>query len=305
MTYKNLKDLIKKKHLLVYTMSKIMCLMGISNHTIFELQVKQRVYKMLEKKYYYLIKDRKIPNDFEYEKSDKVFGCWMQGYENAPLTIQNGYNSFKKFLPDRDIIFITEDNMSDYVNFPDYIIEKWKKGIISNTHFADLLRAELISKYGGIWCDYTAQCIGDFPEYMTDSPLFVFNNINRGDETIVASSWYLSACKNNYIITAVRDMLLEYWKRENVAYHYLIYHMFFTMACKHFNEEWEKVTFASNINPHIIQWKEATKPFDMKRFNEIKAICPIQKLSNKMFLPEDITGTFYDVLVNKRDEYNI
>ena len=47
--------------------------------------------------------------------------------------------------------------------------EKKKKGIISRTHYSDLLRLEILGNYGGIWLDSTffctKPCIDDLFEY--------------------------------------------------------------------------------------------------------------------------------------------
>ena len=91
-----------------------------------------------------------------HESSNKVWICWFQGMENAPELVQKCYQSVNEHLIDREIHLITAENLSQYVRFPDYILEKWKKGIITNTHMTDLLRLELLIQYGGMWLDATA-----------------------------------------------------------------------------------------------------------------------------------------------------
>lgn len=68
--------------------------------------------------------------------------------------------------PDKEVILISYDNLEEYVHFPDYILEKWKKGQITNTHMTDLLRLELLIKYGGMWLDATVYCSSpNIPDY--------------------------------------------------------------------------------------------------------------------------------------------
>ena len=88
-------------------------------------------------------------------KKDYVWFCWLQGIDSAPKLVQDCYNSIRYWLKDKEIIVITKENYKQYVEFPDYIIEKWEKGIISNTHFSDLLRLELLIRHGGLWLDAT------------------------------------------------------------------------------------------------------------------------------------------------------
>ncbi|RAZ02631.1 capsular biosynthesis protein, partial [Klebsiella oxytoca] len=69
------------------------------------------------------------------------------GMDRAPHLVRACYRSLRENLPDKEIILITSENMSDYVTFPDYIIEKWEKGQITHTHMTDLLRLELLIQY--------------------------------------------------------------------------------------------------------------------------------------------------------------
>ena len=41
-------------------------------------------------------------------------------------------------------LFMTNENIGDYVTFPEFIFSKWKQGIITHTHMTDLLRLELL-----------------------------------------------------------------------------------------------------------------------------------------------------------------
>ena len=49
-----------------------------------------------------------------------------------------------KFHSDR-VIFLDNNNIFDYVEFPDYVIDKYRKGIISHANFSDMLRLALIA----------------------------------------------------------------------------------------------------------------------------------------------------------------
>ncbi len=41
------------------------------------------------------------------------------------------------------------------MNIPNSIVSKWKSNVISDTHFSDIIRTELLIKYGGTWIDST------------------------------------------------------------------------------------------------------------------------------------------------------
>ena len=172
---------------------------------ILRLSVQQKVKRKLKKKY--IKKIIKFDKDYVEQKkelSNKVWICWFQGIENAPEIVRKCYDSVKNNLKNKEIILITEKNLNEYVHFPEYIMEKWKKGIITNTHMTDLLRLELLTKYGGMWLDATVFCsrnIEEIPQYYFDSDLFMYQCLKPGRDghAIYMSSWLLSAKSNNKI----------------------------------------------------------------------------------------------------------
>ena len=88
-------------------------------------------------------------------KDYQIYYCWLQGEENLPPLARCCYNSLKENAGERKIIFLNSENFTDYVEFPPYILEKIKDGRITRVHFTDLLRANLLARYGGLWLDAT------------------------------------------------------------------------------------------------------------------------------------------------------
>ena len=64
--------------------------------------------------------------------------------------------------------------MQKYADIPDYIMEKYKEGMITKTHFSDYLRTCLLLKNGGYWCDATVYMTGQIPNEITSSEFFMF-----------------------------------------------------------------------------------------------------------------------------------
>ena len=89
-----------------------------------------------------------------------IWFCWLQGFEQAPPIVNACYSSLKRNIPDREIKVIDGQNWREYVEMPEYIVKKWEKGRIPAALFSDLLRLELLVKYGGTWIDSTVLCTG-------------------------------------------------------------------------------------------------------------------------------------------------
>lgn len=253
----------------------------IKNNIVKNKQEQFQTYQKLKKKYYSVIENQTINE--KSEKSNKVWIFWLQGIETAPPIIQSCIRSIKKNISDREIILLNIDNYKEYIKFPQYIEEKFKEGKISYTHFSDLLRIELLTQYGGLWMDATVLCTDQIPDYVFNSNLFVYKNIglDRSDEDVIAaSSWMIYAWSHNKIIETTRNLLYEYWKKEENISNYFLVHLFFKMATEQYAEEWNNVPTFNNVAPHILQFELLDK-YDEKRFQQIKEMSAIHKLNRR------------------------
>lgn len=272
---------------------------------IVRLAVDHKIYRRLAKKNSRFIWDyvqAHPAEDHEQTHNPIIWTIWLQGMENAPEIVQKCYASMRKHITDRPIIVITEDNFRDYVTFPDYIMEKYEKGIISKVHFADLLRIELLANHGGTWLDGTVFCSGTpVQPYVLDAELFLFQMLKPGlnGNCRATSSWLMTAYSGNPIILLTRALLHEYWRTHNYAVEYFILHDFIQMAIDAYPQVWNKVVPFSSSTPHILLLR-LFEPFDSEVWEGIKAQTSIHKLSYK-FAPEEAQrpGTYYDMIVNQ------
>ena len=232
------------------------------------------------------------------KQSNKVWVCWFQGMEEAPLVVKRCYESLCENLTDRDIVLITSQNLEEYVTFPQFIMDKWREGKITHTHMTDLLRLELLIKYGGTWIDATVLCTRkreDIPEYFFDSDLFMFQTLKPGRDghSTGLSSWYLSACSNNKVLMATRFLLYEYWKKNDDMVDYYLLHDFLTIALEKYDEEQKAIVPFSNSTPHILLLRLFDK-YDEKMYEYIIEQTPFHKLSYKLTEEEkESEGTYY------------
>lgn len=261
--------------------------------------VTMKVFKTLQKRYKSVLKnfDQHYSNaTLPTSKSKKVWVCWMQGMEQAPELVKKCYQSLQKNLIGRDIVLITSENLSQYTEFPEWILEKYRKGLITHTHFSDLLRVELLCRHGGTWIDATVFCSGqDIPDYMLDSDLFLFQKLKPGADgnAIRISSWFMTACSNNKVLLAVRELLWQYWKKENSLIDYFLLHHFVMMALNFYEDDCKRIVQYSNSIPHILLLM-LFDDFNQEKWDAVTVICPFHKLAYKRNA-EDFAkqGTFY------------
>ena len=171
-----------------------------------------------------------------------IWFCWLQGMDKAPEMVRNCLESQKKWLKDKTFNIITEDNYKEYISFPQFIEEKYAKGIIPNALFSDLIRVELLTRYGGTWIDATVMMTGDnYPKEIFDCPLFMPQYISRNGTWAGISNWMITARRGNHLLILLREMLYEYWRRYDCVVDYYIFHLFFSMIAREYTDEIAKM----------------------------------------------------------------
>ena len=214
---------------------------------------------------------------------DVIWFFWYQGFDSAPELVHICYNSIKKYYPNKKIILLDKNNITEYVDLPDYIWKKFRNRKFSITHFSDILRVALLSRYGGTWIDSTVFCTGnEQSEKLFNRDFFVYRSLPPGNagHCCYVSSWFITAKPCSKIIRQTYELLLEYWKNENSLLDYYLLHLFMCMAIEHNYEEWEKCPISDNGYPHLLQFS-FNEIYDQVKYNEIRRLSNFHKLSNK------------------------
>ncbi len=262
------------------------------NNELKDVNSNWKYYKYLKKKYANKV-NKGLKGTHQY--SNKVWWCWLQGEENAPELNKACLKSLRKHLKDREITIITNENLNEYIEIPEYIVKKHKKGLISHAHFSDIIRLELLIKYGGTWIDSSVYCTG-YDKYLFDRDLFAFSSDRRNDNSIKSSNWFITSEINNPILIATRDLLYDYWKKHNFLIHYYIFHFLFTIVTEEYKKEWSQVPVVSNIPPHLFK-DELLKRFDQERFEYIKKMTSFHKLNQKIDFSKAENDSFYNYII--------
>ena len=262
------------------------------------------VYRYCEMRYTPILEDTLNATVTELPEKDSIWWCWLQGYEAAPDLIKICYQSLGRL--GKRIHIVTADNYSEYIVLPEYIIEKWKAGIISNTHFSDILRLELLTKLGGTWIDSTVLCTAEeqIKRIMDNSKLFCFSYVMRDsiNQEILYDNWFLHSTAHSLILQDTKKMLYEFWKNEDSAKHYFIFHLLFTIACRRHPEECKSIPVFSPEPCHVLQ-HEMMEPFSEERYQQILGMSGIHKLTYKYDQCSELRGTFLEYIL-ERKEYN-
>lgn len=261
--------------------------------------IRRKKEKKIRRKYGRFVTkvDGEITGD-DYEKN--IWVCWLQGEESAPQIVKKCIKSIKKQTYGWNVNIITASNFKQYVNLPAHILEKWGRGIITNTHFSDILRCKLLIEHGGLWIDATCLMTSELPDFVYKNNFFTFRNEMRNETTTKLSSWFIFSKKDNKILEQVFFLESKYWEKSNILDEYFLFHLFFDIVIEKNNEVWDSCLPYYDVNPHIMS-KFLMCNFNIDFFNEIKKQSFIHKLTYKIKINSK-NKTLYDYLIANEDE---
>ena len=260
-------------------------------------------YDYMRKYRYVLDRVKREETDVSEGYRNKViWTCWLQGEEQAPLLVQRCLKSLREHCKDYDVRVIDERNVKEYVTLPDYIEEKYQKGIISRTHYSDLIRLELLDRYGGIWIDSTFLLTDRLPKYVTDSELFCYQRSPAGH--IIAANPLITAVQGHPVIRDVKLLLFEYWKHENRLVSYSIFHLFFTLCYEENARDKaliDKMPYVPTELMNVMLYKLGSV-YTPELWKHITSLTPLHKLTyrfERYGVDVQREGTIYDYIVNQ------
>ena len=255
---------------------------------------------------YYLSYDYDAPlPPVDSDKSNKIWMCWWQGLDAAPGIVKACVDSVRRNAGGREVIIITDRNVADYVKFPDWIKKLYKNGTLSRTHISDLLRLELLARYGGIWLDSTFYCCRPLTADVYKAPLW---SIKRPDylHASVASGMFANysfGCDDAHrkVFAVIRDYFLEYWRKEKILIDYLLTDYLIVLAQRY--DSWIAESFKKiqSNNPQCDELiKVLQKPYDKEKWHRLCVDTDLFKLSWKQHFSSQVneTSTFYAKLLD-------
>lgn len=194
--------------------------------------------------------------------------------------------SQKKALTDYEHRVLTLENYHQWVELPEYVVKKFRKGKIPRALFTDLLRLAVLKKYGGVWLDASVLFTGFENEKLLNrwnrieqSEFTIYRYFKRGrKETVGLSNWFIAARPNEFVVSTVLDMLLAYWKDYNCTVDYYIMHLYIGMALKAVPSLAESMP-RENSYQSIMLGRVLAKDYDKDWWDDVKAHVFLHKLN--------------------------
>ena len=236
----------------------------------------------------------------------KIFYCWLQGEESLPPLARCCYNSWKMNAGNREIVFINEKNLSDYVDLPEHIMKKFRTGGITRAHFADILRVNLLERYGGLWLDATILVTEPLDNYKEFWELPYFTQTYTHEKSKYAGSracasysrWGSYAqgtnIRHNPLFTFVRDIYYEYWRDFDELIDYLLFDCMMNLAYDNIPFVKQEIDAVPINNTKVgVLASRLALPYNSLEFDNILKDNFLHKVSAKLNFDTQKEGTFF------------
>lgn len=228
-----------------------------------------------------------------------IWVCWWQGEEQMPEVVRICYASLLKHANGHPVHLITKDNYRQYVEISEWVMQKFKNGIITITHFSDLLRLALLSRYGGFWMDATLYLTRDMPSEM---PYFFTLKQQSISNIFVSnyrwSGYCMGGTNNNPIFSEAYDLLVnQYWSQHNRLLNYFILDYVYDYLYQTDESIRKEIDANPYNNPDVnFLYEHLSLPYKKEEWEKVCEQTYIHKLSWK--------ETYSEYIDNKETYYN-
>jgi hypothetical protein len=156
--------------------------------------------------------------------ASSIWICWWQGPDNMPEIVKACYKSVQKYAAGHPVKLITKDNFNNFVSVPEYILDKFNSGLITVTHFSDILRVALLYEYGGFWLDATMFLTKEISISNSTYSFFTLKGTYNVDNISKArwTGFCIAGVKYGILFEYMRDFFYLYWKTHNELIDYVL-----------------------------------------------------------------------------------
>jgi tetratricopeptide (TPR) repeat protein len=212
----------------------------------------------------------------------RIWVYWDKGIATGPAIVRRCHRELLRYHSADEVVVLDEGLVPHYVEIPEVARRRTAQ---NPTKFADVLRLELLSRYGGVWLDATCfprQRVLDLLPELLPSGFFAFRY-----RAARISSWLLASEPNHPLIAMIREAQYVYWEHFARPIDYFpLHHLFESLyyLADDFRESYEATPWRSSHPPSRFA-RVMLDPYDQHRYNKLLDACFVHKLTYK-FPPE-------------------
>lgn len=255
------------------TKKNIVSLMNKLLNKLDRVYTSKKGYEVLFNYIRFTLKEEFQQTDIEYKSNNcrkhrnipnKFWIMWWQGVDHAPSLIKCNIKRLQNVFGKENVVIITQSNYDKYTSISNVIINKFNKGYISVTSLSDIIRFNILKKYGGFWIDSTVTLSDRFLNYFNKiekKDFFSICNKNQNYHNISHSRWtiwfiggvpnydlfdYLDKFYEIYYAHHIKS--IDYFLTDDIISYYYLKNPNFRIQCRNLAKTWYPYYILSNFD---------------------------------------------------------
>ncbi|MGI6170071.1 MAG: capsular polysaccharide synthesis protein [Christensenellales bacterium] len=252
---------------------------------------------------------QRVPLEATSVVNKTIWVFWWQGNQNEIPLVSTCLNSLERQKrADVELVILTKDNLSDYCTIPPILKEKFEAGVITITHFSDIVRMALLAQRGGVWLDATVYAVSDF-SYIFEHTLWSMRKPVDTHQYIPMGRWSAYAIgsgQGNPVAVLMLALFEAYWERHQCMIDYFLVDYSLDLLCERVPQVRASIDSIKPNNPQALALQSyLNKPFDQGIYESLCTDTQLFKLSRREKLHE-MQGeirTLYGWLLDKGNRH--
>lgn len=139
----------------------------------------------------------------------RIWFMWLQGEREMPEVVRMCYESWHKHNPGWDVTFLDNKKLDQYLDLSPIL--PFGKERVTKQALSDIIRINLLDKYGGLWVDATCYCNQPLEDWYVEKLTSGFFAFSRPAVDRMISSWFLGAIQNNELVKIYCANTNKFW----------------------------------------------------------------------------------------------
>lgn len=191
----------------------------------FQKFVKKRYGHVIQK--WSSVSETAIP--FDNPSIAPIWQIWLQGPNEVPPLVKFLFSRVDELAENHVVQRVSLKNIDNFVDIPSRCFDLYKSGKIGPAHFSDIVRVNLLKRYGGIWLDASVLLTHSIPDSVLNNEFWSVKNINEEFplrvKCVNSTNWctyFMCAQPNSILYNYMSDMLESYFNDYDSVYEYLL-----------------------------------------------------------------------------------
>jgi hypothetical protein len=168
-----------------------------------------------------------------------IWDLWLQGWRDPPEIVSACRRTWERHNRGWTLVPLSKESACRLLAGSDALRLVADKPLPPEA-LSDVIRIELLRRYGGVWADATTYCLRPLDDWLSErltSGFFAFAN-PAPDRML--SSWFLAATTDNLIVAEWAMAVADYWLIHDERHTYFWFHYLFA-KCYRKNEGFRRV----------------------------------------------------------------